>query len=117
MRAKALALAGQREGLIEKLPLCWQKRSRLHSPEAQPDGTRLEAEASGSPTAAGPEQCLHHGAAGRRRPSSWYCRSGCRLVECAPLLVRGGAVWQLVGLITRRSQVQILPPLPTKSIR
>ena len=27
-------------------------------------------------------------------------------------LVRGGAVWQLVGLITRRSQVQILPPLP-----
>src|SRR5579859_4956246 len=29
--------------------------------------------------------------------------------------VRGGAVWQLVGLITRRSQVQILPPLPTKS--
>src|SRR5579872_2699414 len=26
--------------------------------------------------------------------------------------VRGGAVWQLVGLITRRSQVQILPPLP-----
>src|SRR4051812_28412529 len=28
------------------------------------------------------------------------------------LLLRGGAVWQLVGLITRRSQVQILPPLP-----
>ncbi|MFN7136168.1 MAG: hypothetical protein ACK4MU_01395, partial [Thermomonas sp.] len=27
-----------------------------------------------------------------------------------PLLLRGGAVWQLVGLITRRSQVQILPP-------
>lgn len=27
--------------------------------------------------------------------------------------LRGGAVWQLVGLITRRSQVQILPPLPT----
>jgi hypothetical protein len=26
--------------------------------------------------------------------------------------LRGGAVWQLVGLITRRSQVQILPPLP-----
>ena len=25
--------------------------------------------------------------------------------------MRGGAVWQLVGLITRRSQVQILPPL------
>ena len=32
------------------------------------------------------------------------------------LLVRGGAVWQLVGLITRRSQVQILPPLPKPSI-
>ena len=26
---------------------------------------------------------------------------------------RGGAVWQLVGLITRRSQVQILPPQPS----
>src|SRR6478672_2804362 len=25
---------------------------------------------------------------------------------------RGGAVWQLVGLITRRSQVQILSPQP-----
>src|SRR5437016_9326998 len=32
-----------------------------------------------------------------------------RWVACRmrPLLVRGGAVWQLVGLITRRSQVQI----------
>src|SRR6185437_8142013 len=28
--------------------------------------------------------------------------------------MRGGAVWQLVGLITRRSQVQILPPLPPR---
>ena len=28
------------------------------------------------------------------------------------LLMRGGAVWQLVGLITRRSWVQILPSLP-----
>ena len=27
--------------------------------------------------------------------------------------MRGGAVWQLVGLITRRSQVRILPPLPS----
>jgi hypothetical protein len=27
---------------------------------------------------------------------------------------RGGAVWQLVGLITRRSQVQILSPQPVK---
>src|SRR5688572_17506290 len=32
-----------------------------------------------------------------------------------PLLMRGGAVWQLVGLITRRSQVQILPPLPASA--
>jgi hypothetical protein len=32
-------------------------------------------------------------------------------LQCAALM-RGGAVWQLVGLITRRSQVQILPPLP-----
>src|SRR5690606_38133310 len=31
------------------------------------------------------------------------------------LPVRGDAVWQLVGLITRRSQVQILPPLPLLS--
>ena len=29
-----------------------------------------------------------------------------------PLQTRGGAVWQLVGLITRRSQVQILSPQP-----
>ena len=28
--------------------------------------------------------------------------------------MRGGAVWQLVGLITRRSQVRILPPLPIR---
>src|SRR3569623_796273 len=27
-------------------------------------------------------------------------------------MLRGGAVWQLVWLITRRSQLQILPPLP-----
>src|SRR5699024_5294046 len=27
---------------------------------------------------------------------------------------RGGAVWQLVGLITQRSEVQILPPQPIK---
>ncbi len=30
------------------------------------------------------------------------------------LQTRGGAVWQLVGLITRRSQVQILSPQPDK---
>jgi hypothetical protein len=44
--------------------------------------------------------------------ASGGCRPRSSLVECAALLVRGGAVWQLVGLITRRSQVQILPPLP-----
>ena len=37
----------------------------------------------------------------------------CRLSR----LVRGGAVWQLVGLITRRSEVQILPPLPIEPLR
>ena len=30
-------------------------------------------------------------------------------------MTRGGAAWKLVGLITRRSQVQILPPLPNKN--
>ena len=30
---------------------------------------------------------------------------------------RGGAVWQLVGLITRRSEVRILPPLPSNANR
>jgi hypothetical protein len=33
------------------------------------------------------------------------------LAGCSP---RGGAVWQLIGLITRRSWVQIPPPLPVK---
>ena len=28
------------------------------------------------------------------------------------LITRGGAVWKLVGLITRRSQVRVLPPQP-----
>ena len=39
-------------------------------------------------------------------------------VEKLPFLfldiLRGGAVWQLVGLIRRRSQVQILPPQPLR---
>src|SRR5205823_14309372 len=36
-----------------------------------------------------------------------------------PPMSRGGAVWSLVGLITQRSQVQILPPQPieTKHLR
>ena len=43
-------------------------------------------------------------------------KTGQRIVH--PLLVtRGGAVWQLVGLITRRSQVQILPPQPHKALK
>ena len=33
------------------------------------------------------------------------------LLERINLITRGGAVWKLVGLITRRSQVQILSPL------
>src|SRR5574341_2567568 len=35
------------------------------------------------------------------------------LLHCRP---RGGAVWQLVGLITRRSSVQIRPPQPTSTL-
>src|SRR5450631_4065766 len=37
---------------------------------------------------------------------------GCGIIQAQS---RGGAVWQLVGLITRRSQVQILSPQPIKS--
>src|SRR5690606_26038236 len=48
------------------------------------------------------------GSAGRARLSS----TAGFLYHAQPPLMRGGAVWQLVGLITRRSQVQILPPLP-----
>ena len=51
------------------------------------------------------------------QPNNGKVEQGLRsAAECCiiPLLVRGGAVWQLVGLITRRSQVQILPPLPTR---
>ena len=40
------------------------------------------------------------------------CKASIKSVGCAPLPVRGGAARQLVGLITRRSQVRILPPLP-----
>ena len=32
-------------------------------------------------------------------------------IEIINFISRDGAVWKLVGLITRRSQVQILPPL------
>ncbi len=65
------------------------------------------------------------GLAGRRPVKASLCRrpspeSRCVCIlrcDAQPpiitvLLLRGGAVWQLVGLITRRSQVQILPPLP-----
>ena len=53
---------------------------------------------------------------------AWWRGKPCCTATCQRLasradrlrarLMRGGAVWQLVGLITRRSQVQILPPLP-----
>jgi hypothetical protein len=36
----------------------------------------------------------------------------CKKMYSLSLQTRGGAVWQLVGLITRRSQVQILSPQP-----
>src|SRR5690606_33608341 len=47
----------------------------------------------------------------RGQPSLQGCHDFCIIAG----LLRGGAVWQLVGLITRRSQVQILPPLPRSS--
>ena len=34
-----------------------------------------------------------------------------KIKKSCTVLTRGGAVWKLVGLITRRSQVQILSPL------
>ena len=43
-----------------------------------------------------------------------WLSSYCEIVSIPRRRMRGGAVWQLVGLITRRSQVQILPPLPEK---
>src|SRR5258706_15633516 len=48
-----------------------------------------------------------------------YSRAGARLIWASvpggvKSFPRGGAVWQLVGLITQRSKVQILPPQPTK---
>src|SRR5690606_18298172 len=53
------------------------------------------------------------GGAGRAgRPFSRGLPNGQAFPIIPLLLLRGGAVWQLVGLITRRSQVQILPPLP-----
>ncbi len=53
----------------------------------------------------------HAPAAYRDAIANKPCAIRHRSLQCATLL-RGGAVWQLVGLITRRSQVQILPPLP-----
>src|SRR5574340_28481 len=41
--------------------------------------------------------------------------SASRLTRLHLRQARGGAVWQLVGLITRRSQVQILPPQPFRN--
>ncbi len=42
----------------------------------------------------------------KRKPIVYYCP--CRLRRAG--VSRGGAVWQLVGLITRRSGVQVPPP-------
>src|SRR3984957_1319818 len=41
--------------------------------------------------------------------------SGCSRFPRLERPPRGGAVWYLVGLITRRSQVRILPPLSKKA--
>src|SRR5690606_26505093 len=61
----------------------------------RPKGSSGEQAAGTGQTLEGPAGLHHRGKAG-----------------IIPLLMRGGAVWQLVGLITRRSQVQFLPPLP-----
>ena len=50
---------------------------------------------------------------GWRQRAPRLTRVGAKGYNCG--LPRGGAVWQLVGLITRRSQVQILPPQPSFS--
>jgi hypothetical protein len=76
-----------------------------------------------------PRRCTSSAGAGLRRPRRWSARgrqgSSKFQLYCASSdgsgkspstkLPRGGAVWQLVGLITRRSQVQILPPQPDTS--
>jgi MFS family permease len=65
-----------------------------------------------------PKVSLGESSRGRRRVAAFGCRC-LALMDSLGIMggspVRGGAVWQLVGLITRRSQVQILPPLPIKS--
>ncbi len=77
-------------------------------------------------TAAGAE--IHSIAGGEKRQSRRWFEAGIEFnirggdrsqfalvadsLYSAVLQTRGGAVWQLVGLITRRSQVQILSPQP-----
>ncbi len=58
---------------------------------------------------------------GRKRVKSYQalcliCLRYAGRVSTLACLMRGGAVWKLVGLITRRSQVQILPPLPIEQM-
>ena len=79
----------------------WMACARLLEP-----GTAESGDAHDPRTAAAPPE-----ARGLRRFSRGGLQWGGAIV-IIPLLLRGGAVWQLVGLITRRSQVQILPPLP-----
>jgi hypothetical protein len=43
--------------------------------------------------------------------------SGVGFLDNAPLSDAGWSSWQLVGLITRRSQVQVLPPQPKNSTK
>src|SRR5690625_6861377 len=52
------------------------------------------------------------GVATRRDHLRITCKYGAGIKTSYTFISRGGAVWQLVGLITQRSQVQILPPQP-----
>ena len=59
-----------------------------------------------NPPAKEKECCLQKKKLDKRKPIVYYCP--CRLRKAG--VSRGGAVWQLVGLITRRSGVQVPPP-------
>ena len=52
----------------------------------------------------------------RQDGSERVCNQMTKPVIVFVFRTRGGAVWQLVGLITRRSQVQILPPQPPRPV-
>ena len=59
-----------------------------------------------NPPAKEKECCLQKKKLDKRKSIVYYCP--CRLRKAG--VSRGGAVWQLVGLITRRSGVQVPPP-------